>query len=125
MGSQESDATEQLNTHTHTHTHTRKHTCIHMHTISVKPALPHFHRWQMLSPHFFHHNLQMCCVIAYLVGLLLGSGSSRAWGLLTDGGSSDGGRGSAIRLTAPAEPKAQGWGALISEDSGRGCSKGL
>ena len=53
MGSQELDATEQLNTHTHTHT--RKHTCIHMHTVSIKPALLHFHRWQMLSPHFFHH----------------------------------------------------------------------
>ena len=66
MGSQELDATEQLNTHTHTHT--RKHTCIHMHTVSIKPALLHFHRWQMLSPHFFHHNLQMCCVIAHLWG---------------------------------------------------------
>ena len=122
MGSQELDATEQLNTHTHTHTQAHMHTHAHRLHKACPAALPQVAN---ALPTLLPSQLANVLCDRSLVGLLLGSGSSRGWGLLTNGGSSDGGRGSAIRLTAPAEPGAQGWGALISEDSGRGCWKGL
>ena len=116
MGSQESVATEQLNTHTHTqaqvHTHAhRLHKACPAAIPKVANALP------TLLP---SQPANALCDRS-LVGLLQGSRCSRGRGPLTWSK----GRGSAIRLTAPAEPGARGWGALMSEDSGRGCWQGL